>query len=119
MDMNKLTEKAQAAIAAAQRDAEQRHNIQLEPEHLLSALVKQAAGVVPAVLEKLVVSPSQVIVTVSPPVSPSVVAAILMIQNPRVTAGTLLIDEWLFTIKPFASSFLANTGTNGSHGCCR
>src|SRR4051794_29442041 len=36
-------------------------------------------------------------VTVSPPVSPSVVAAILMIQNPRVTAGTLLIVEWAFT----------------------
>src|SRR3982074_2352420 len=60
MDMNKLTEKAQEAIATAQRDAEQRHNTQLEPEHLLSALVKQTAGVVPAVLEKLGVSPSQV-----------------------------------------------------------
>src|SRR5205823_7857729 len=36
-------------------------------------------------------------VTVSPPVSPSVVAAILMIQNPRVTAGTLLIVEWAVT----------------------
>ena len=32
----------------------------------------------------------RVIVTVSPPVSPSVVAAILMIQKLRVTAGTLL-----------------------------
>ena len=53
MDMNKPTEKAQAAIATAQRDAEQRHHTQLEPEHLLSALVKQEAGVVPAVLEKL------------------------------------------------------------------
>jgi hypothetical protein len=31
-----------------------------------------------------------VIVTVSPPVSPSVVAAILMIQKPSVTSGTLL-----------------------------
>src|SRR6185436_17752262 len=60
MDMNKLTEKAQAAIATAQRDAEQRHHTQLEPEHLLSALVKQEAGVVPAVLEKLGVSPGQV-----------------------------------------------------------
>src|SRR6478672_2031255 len=36
-----------------------------------------------------VVSPSQVIVTVSPAVSPSVVARILIIQNPSVTAGTL------------------------------
>src|SRR3982074_2036711 len=60
MDMNKLTEKAQEAIATAQRDAELRHNTQLEPEHLLSALVKQTAGVAPAVLEKLGVSPSQV-----------------------------------------------------------
>ncbi|MCA1644766.1 MAG: ATP-dependent chaperone ClpB [Chloroflexi bacterium] len=51
MDMNKLTEKAQAAIAAAQRDAEERHNTQLEPEHLLSALIRQTGGVVPTVLE--------------------------------------------------------------------
>src|SRR6202161_2762690 len=37
-----------------------------------------------------------VIETVSPPVSPSVVAAILMIQKPSVTAGTLLATEALF-----------------------
>ncbi len=60
MDMNKLTEKAQEAVAAAQRAAEQRHNTQLEPEHLLSALIKQDGGVMPAVLEKLGVSPSHV-----------------------------------------------------------
>ena len=60
MDLNKLTEKAQEAIVAAQREAEQRHNTQLEPEHLLSALVEQEAGVVPAVLEKLGVPPRQV-----------------------------------------------------------
>jgi ATP-dependent Clp protease ATP-binding subunit ClpB len=59
MDMNRLTEKAQEAIAAAQRDAEQRHNTQLEPEHLLGALVNQEAGVVPAVLDKLGVPPSR------------------------------------------------------------
>src|ERR671933_2470436 len=60
MDMNRLTEKAQEAIAAAQRDAEQRHNTQLEPEHLLSALIRQDAGVVPAVLDKLGVPPARV-----------------------------------------------------------
>ena len=60
MDLNRLTEKAQEAIAAAQRDAEQRHNTQLEPEHLLSALIKQDAGVVPAVLDKLGVPPARV-----------------------------------------------------------
>src|SRR5438105_10106 len=60
MDLNKLTEKAQEAIAAAQRDAEQRHNTQLEPEHLLYALIQQDAGVVPAVLDKIGVVPSRV-----------------------------------------------------------
>src|SRR3954468_10012074 len=60
MDMNRLTEKAQEAIAAAQRQAEARRNTQLEPEHLLLALIDQEAGVVPAVLEKVGVPASQV-----------------------------------------------------------
>jgi ATP-dependent Clp protease ATP-binding subunit ClpB len=60
MDLNRLTEKAQEAIAAAQRDAEQRHNTQLEPEHLLAALIKQEGGVAPAVLDKLGIAPSRV-----------------------------------------------------------
>jgi ATP-dependent Clp protease ATP-binding subunit ClpB len=60
MDLNKLTEKAQEAIVAAQREAEQRHNTQVEPEHLLLALVQQEAGVVPAVLDKIGVSPTSV-----------------------------------------------------------
>jgi ATP-dependent Clp protease ATP-binding subunit ClpB len=59
MDMNKLTEKAQEAIAAAQRLAESRQHTQLEPEHLLAALVVQENGVVPALLEKLGVAPRQ------------------------------------------------------------
>src|SRR5919109_2027618 len=60
MDLNKLTEKAQEAVAAAQREAEQRHHTQLEPEHLLLALIQQDAGVVPAVLDKIGVSPAEV-----------------------------------------------------------
>src|ERR1700760_2458160 len=54
---NKLTEKAQEAIIAAQRLAEERQHTLLEPEHLLSALITQEDGVVPAVLEKLGVQP--------------------------------------------------------------
>src|SRR5215208_4556418 len=49
----KLTEKAQEAIVTAQRVAEERQHTLLEPEHLLSALIGQEGGVVPAVLEKL------------------------------------------------------------------
>ncbi len=52
-NMNKLTEKAQEAIAAGQRQAEERRNTQLEPEHILHALVSQDGGVVPSVLQKL------------------------------------------------------------------
>src|SRR5919201_5565493 len=58
MDLNKLTEKAQEAIAAAQRLAESRKNTQLEPEHVLYALATQEGGVVPALLEKLGIQPS-------------------------------------------------------------
>src|SRR4051812_19636824 len=53
----KLTEKAQEAIVSAQRLAEDRQHTLLEPEHLLSALITQEGGVVPAVLEKLGVQP--------------------------------------------------------------
>src|SRR5258708_28059358 len=60
MNLNKLTEKAQEAVVEAQRVAESRQHTQVEPEHLLSALVVQENGVVPAILEKLRVSPTQV-----------------------------------------------------------
>ncbi len=53
LNMNKLTEKAQEAVAAAQQLAEERHHTQLEPEHLLRTLVAQEDGVVPAILERL------------------------------------------------------------------
>src|SRR5258706_11347040 len=41
-----------------------------------------------------------VMVTVSPPVSPNVVAAILMIQKASVTSGTLLNDSDIFLRVP-------------------
>ena len=60
MDMNKLTEKAQEAIAAAQRDAETAPQHPARARALAQALVDQEAGVVPALLDKLGVPPSQV-----------------------------------------------------------
>src|SRR5689334_860027 len=53
MDPKKLTERAQDAILAAQRLAEGAHNPQIEPEHVLIALLDQAEGVVPQVLDRL------------------------------------------------------------------
>ena len=57
MDMNRLTQKAQEALADAQRLAGEMNHGQMEPEHLLLALVTQADGVVPQVVSKLGVSP--------------------------------------------------------------
>jgi ATP-dependent Clp protease ATP-binding subunit ClpB len=53
MDFTLFTEKAREAIAAAQASAEQQRNSQLEPEHLLLALIGQTDGVVPRILERL------------------------------------------------------------------
>ena len=57
MNLNKYTEKAQEAILAAQRVAEQSNHAQIDPEHLLLALTAQADGIVPALLRKMSVEP--------------------------------------------------------------
>lgn len=60
MNINKMTEKAQEAIVAAQRLAEEHNHSQLDVEHLLFALVDQEGGVVPQILQRLGVDPRQV-----------------------------------------------------------
>jgi ATP-dependent Clp protease ATP-binding subunit ClpB len=60
MDINKYTEKAQEAIHAAQRLAEQMSHAQIEPEHVLTALVEQRDGIVPELLRKMGVDPAAV-----------------------------------------------------------
>ncbi len=53
MKPQNFTIKAQEALQSAQSLASDRGHPSLEPEHLLSALVAQADGVVPAILEKI------------------------------------------------------------------
>ncbi len=53
MRFDKFTQKAQAAVVEAQRLAEQGHASTVEPEHLLSALLSQEGGVVPALLNRM------------------------------------------------------------------
>jgi len=78
VNLNKLTEKAQEAVVAAQRLAEERFNTQLEPIHLLRALISQEGGVVPSVLEKLGASPRTLLAQVDAAIG----------RLPRATAGT-------------------------------
>src|SRR5580704_16063524 len=53
MNINKYTEKAREAVAAAVERAKQANNPQLEPEHLLVALIEQRDGIVPNLLRKM------------------------------------------------------------------
>jgi len=57
MDLERFTQKAQAALLDAQRLAEDHHHGAVEPLHLLLALVRQADGVVPAILTQISGSP--------------------------------------------------------------
>lgn len=52
-DTNRFTQKSQEAIINAQNMAERNGNSEVEPEHLLLALLEQKDGVVPQVLTKL------------------------------------------------------------------
>jgi ATP-dependent Clp protease ATP-binding subunit ClpB len=58
MNINKYTEKAQEAIATAQQLAEQMSHAQIEPEHLLVALVEQKEGIIPDLLRKMGADPA-------------------------------------------------------------
>ncbi|MDP9275540.1 MAG: AAA family ATPase, partial [Chloroflexota bacterium] len=59
MDPNKLTEKSQQALLAAQQKARDEGHAQLDVEHLAAALVDQPGGIVSSVLTALGVQPAQ------------------------------------------------------------
>jgi ATP-dependent Clp protease ATP-binding subunit ClpB len=60
MNINKFTEKAQEAMLGAQRLAEQMNHSQIEPEHLLVALVEQPEGIIPELLRKMSADPATI-----------------------------------------------------------
>ncbi|MFO0926909.1 MAG: ATP-dependent chaperone ClpB [Gemmataceae bacterium] len=59
MDLNRFTEKAQEAVLSARNLAMRNGQQQIEPEHLLLALLEQEGGAVPAILEKAGARPDQ------------------------------------------------------------
>ncbi len=58
MNLNRFTEKAQQAVVGAQQLAQALGHAQIEPEHLLIALLEQPDGVAPAVLRKMNADPA-------------------------------------------------------------
>jgi len=59
VDPNKLTQKAQEAVIAARSLAKEHSHGQIEPEHLLLALLRQSDGIVPQIVQKLEANPSE------------------------------------------------------------
>ncbi|MCL1952661.1 MAG: AAA family ATPase, partial [Oscillospiraceae bacterium] len=64
MDAQKLTQKSLEAVQAAQNIAIENGNMQVEPEHLLYALVDQDGGLIPRLLEKLEISADRALAAV-------------------------------------------------------
>ena len=60
MQPDRFTIKSQEALQAAQQLADQRHNPQTTPEHLLAVLLAQEGGIVVPVLRKLGVEPAAI-----------------------------------------------------------
>ncbi len=58
MNINKYTEKAREAVAAAIELARAHNNPQLEPEHLLVALIEQKDGIIPDLIRKMNADPT-------------------------------------------------------------
>jgi ATP-dependent Clp protease ATP-binding subunit ClpB len=52
MDLSKLTQKSQEALAAAQAEAVRRGHAEVDAEHLLGALLAQEGGLAPRLLER-------------------------------------------------------------------
>ena len=59
MDLNKLTENAQKAVASAQAEAAKQGHQAVEVEHLLHSLATQEEGLIPRLLEKLGAQPAR------------------------------------------------------------
>ena len=60
MQLERFTLKAQEALAASQRLAQERRHAQIEPEHLAAALLDQEGGLARSILERIGASPSAV-----------------------------------------------------------
>jgi ATP-dependent Clp protease ATP-binding subunit ClpB len=60
MNINKYTEKAQEAVVAAVELARRNNNPQVEPEHLLVALIEQRDGIIPELLRKMSLDPDAI-----------------------------------------------------------
>jgi ATP-dependent Clp protease ATP-binding subunit ClpB len=108
MNFNKLTVKAQEAVAEAQNLARGAGNPELTPEHLLLALVRQEGGIVAPILNKLGVPPGTIEAEVAAVVAkyskvggasaePMVGSSLRKVFDSAFSAATNFNDEYVST----------------------
>ena len=108
MNINKLTVKAQEAVGEAQNLARGAGNPETTPEHLLLALVRQDAGIVAPILNKLGVPPGTIEAEVAAVVSkyskvggasaePMVSSSLRKVFDSAFSAATNFNDEYVST----------------------
>jgi ATP-dependent Clp protease ATP-binding subunit ClpB len=123
MNINKLTEKAQEAVLAAQTLAEQMSHAQIEPEHLLLALVEQSDGIVPELLKKMGTDPKPFAAALREDLSrlpqayggssPSMSPRVRKVTDEAQAEATRLKDEFVST-EHLLLGIAAETGKNVS-----
>ncbi|MEC4682103.1 MAG: ATP-dependent chaperone ClpB [Nitrospirota bacterium] len=107
MDVNKLTQKSQEALQQAIDTARRRGNTEVEPLHLLKALLEQEGGIVPPILLKSGVVPEDLRKKVDEQLE----------LLPRVEGGgggpylsknlSFLLDKALEETKPFKDDYIS------------
>ncbi|MGZ5432524.1 MAG: Clp protease N-terminal domain-containing protein, partial [Thermoanaerobaculia bacterium] len=108
MNLNKLTVKAQEAFGEAQNLARGAGNPEVTPEHLLLALVRQDAGIVSPILNKLGVPPGTIEAEIAAVVSkyskvggasaePMVSTSLRKVFDSAFSAATNFNDEYVST----------------------
>jgi ATP-dependent Clp protease ATP-binding subunit ClpB len=108
MNFNKLTVKAQEAVADAQNLARGAGNPEVTPEHLLIALLRQEGGIVVPILTKLGLQPGQIETEVAAEVAkysrvggasaePMIGSTLRKVFDAAFTAATQFNDEYVST----------------------
>ena len=90
MDLNKLTENAQKAVASAQAVAAQQGHQAVEVEHLLHSLATQQDGLIPRLIEKLGAQPARFAEQLE-----SKIARLPKVSGPGVSPGSTMITPRL------------------------
>src|SRR5262245_44019158 len=90
MDLNRLTERAQDVIRAAQTLAQRQGHAQIDVEHLAVALLNQDGGIAPRIVEKAGGNPASLVQRLQ-----QVIERLPRVSGPGAPAGQVYISPRL------------------------